>query len=93
LRIIFEVDEKLRRASVRTARRIRDGPAPVRLAHRIVGDVVVAPFQLNLRIALDAPLHDEIGHVAKEPVLIVEVFLDQVIESIHTFRGPIAMNF
>src|SRR6185312_1562088 len=89
-RVVGKVDEDLAGAGIGTGRRKGDGPALVTLRDRIIADLCRAPSRHDCRIAADAELHHEPGDHAKETHIVIESILHEIVETIGSFRRPIA---
>src|SRR5206468_1696270 len=85
--------EELRRPRVRAAARKRHRPARISVSDGIIFDDGIAPCFLNGRIAVHPELRQLSADDAKEPDVVEESALHQVVEAIGTARRPFPMHF
>src|SRR5690349_5130703 len=81
-RLIARVDVNLGRTSLWAGHSKRERPSDVAVLHGIVGEPFVLPNLRNHGIARDAELRESAGNHAEEPRIIVEAYLDEMVEAI-----------
>src|SRR5437588_504538 len=81
-RLIARVDVNLRRTSVWAGHSKRERPSHVAVLHGIVGEPFVLPNLRNHGIARNAELRESAGNHAEEPRIIIEAYLDEMVEAI-----------
>ena len=81
-RLIARVDVNLRGTSVWAGHSKRERPSHVAALHGIVGESFVLPNLRNYGIARNAELRESAGNHAEEPRIIVEAYLDEMVEAI-----------
>jgi hypothetical protein len=63
------------------------------LAHRVILDPRRAPRGVHGRIAVDAELHHEVRHHAKEACVVEVTVLHEIVETVCPIRRPVALHF
>src|SRR5215472_661449 len=81
-RLIARVDVNLSCTSVCAGHSKRERPSHVAVLHGIVGEPFVLPNPRNHGIARNAELRESAGNHAEEPRIIVEAYLDEMVEAI-----------
>src|SRR5205823_6322410 len=90
--VITEIDEDLRGSRVRPSHCKNDGADLIAYFRRVIFNVPIAPLFVDLRIAVETPLHDEPAQHAEKAVSVVKFRFRELIKTISADWRPIAVN-
>lgn len=91
-RVVFKIDEDLRRTGIRSCGGEDDRAFFVGLGDGIVLDLGLFPCGADGGIRADAELRDEIGNGAEDDGVVIEVVFDEIVEAVGSERRPGAVD-